>query len=385
MNQKRAYRYRCYPTAAQAATLAQTFGCARYVYNWGVRLRTDAWCGRQERMTYTDLSAALTVLKQQEETAWLAEVSSVVLQQALRHLDSAFRHFFEGHARYPTFKQKHGKQSATYASTAFSWDGATHTLKLAKMDAPLKIVWSRYFTGTPTTVTVSQDRAARSFVSFLVEEESEMLPLIDAVVGVDLGLKDLAIHSTGEKIANPKHLNKSQKRLKRAQQSLNRKVKGSKNREKARRTVARLHAQIADQRLDSLHKLTTRLIRENQTICVESLAVKNLLRNRKLAKAIADVSWGELLRQLTYKAAWYGRTLVKIDRWYPSSKRCCACGQVLDSLSLEVREWTCPACGVAHDRDINAAQNICAVGQTVLACGETVRPATASARAGASR
>jgi putative transposase len=197
-------------------------------------------------------------------------------------------------------------------------------------------------------------------------------------------LKDVAALSTGEKIPNPKHLARSEKRLKKAQQALARKEQGSKNREKARLKVAREHARIADQRLDSLHKLTTRLIRDNQVICVESLAVKNMVHNHALAKAISDVGWAELLRQLAYKAQWYGRTLVQIDRWYPSSKRCSVCGHLVESLPLEMREWMCPHCSTQHDRDINAAKNIWAVGHTVLAYGETVRPATASARAGAS-
>ncbi|HUY75395.1 MAG TPA: RNA-guided endonuclease TnpB family protein [Ktedonobacterales bacterium] len=385
MQSKKAYRYRLYPTAEQVALLARTFGCARYVYNWGLRYRTDAYHDHHDHFGYNELSAQLTQLKQQSDTSWLSEVSSVPLQQSLRHLDTAFRTFFEGRASYPTYKKKRGKQSATYASTAFSWDAITRTLKLAKMEKPLNIRWSRAFTGTPTTITVSCDTAGRYFVSFLVEEEIGMLPVLGTTVGVDVGLKALATLSTGEKVKNPRHLAKSQKRLKRAQQALNRKLKGSKNREKARRKVARLHAQIADQRLDGLHKLTTRLIRENQTICVESLAIKNLVRNRKLARAISDVGWGEFVRQLAYKAQWYGRTLVKIDRWYPSSKRCHACGYVLTSLPLDVREWTCPACGVTHDRDVNAAQNILAVGLTVAACGEKVRPAKAAARVGSSR
>ncbi len=377
MKQKRAYRYRCYPTPDQAAVLARTFGSARYVYNWALRLRTDAYYQRQERIGYHEASAALTSLKQRPETAWLNAVSSVPLQQALRHLDKAFRHFFEGRARYPSFHKKHGRQAATYASSAFRWDAETRALTLAKMDAPLTIHWSRSFTGTPTTVTISQDTAGRYFVSFLVEEEIAALPIVTAMVGVDVGLKDVAVLSTGEKIANPRHLRRSERRLAHAQRNLARKQKGSKNREKARRKVAREHARIADQRRDGLHKLTTRLIRENQTVCVESLAVKNLMRNHTLAKAISDVGWGELVRQLEYKAAWYGRTLVKIDRWYPSSKRCHACGQVRDSLPLDVRQWTCPACGVRHDRDVNAAKNILAVGLTVNACGEAVRPGRA--------
>ncbi|HEY8325165.1 MAG TPA: RNA-guided endonuclease TnpB family protein [Ktedonobacterales bacterium] len=377
MQQKRAYRYRCYPTPAQATVLARTFGCARFVYNWALRLRTDAYYQRQERIGYHEASAALTTLKQQPETAWLNEVSSVPLQQALRHLDKAFRNFFEGRAKYPTFHKKHGRQAATYASSAFRWDAQTRALVLAKIDAPLNIHWSRFFTGAPTTVTISKDTAGRYFVSFLVEEEIETLPVVTAMVGMDVGLKDVAVLSTGEKIANPQHLRRSEYRLAHAQRNLSRKQKGSRNREKARLKVAREHARIADQRRDGLHKLTTRLIRENQTICVESLAVKNMVRNHTLAKAISDVGWGELVRQLEYKATWYGRTLVKIDRWYPSSKRCHACGHVLDSLPLDVRQWTCLECGVRHDRDINAAKNMLAVGLTVNACGEAVRPGRA--------
>jgi putative transposase len=354
--------------------LAQTFGCARYVYNWALRLRTDAYYERQERIGYHEASAALTALKQQPETVWLNDVSSVPLQQALRHLDMAFRQFFAGCAKYPTFKKKRSRQAAAYASNAFRWDAESRTLTLAKMDTPLDIHWSRSFAGTPSTVTLSQDPAGRYFVSFLVEEDVAPLPLVNAMVGVDLGLHDLAVLSTGEKVPNPRHLRRSERKLAHAQRNLARKQKGSKNREKARLKVARVHAQIADQRRDGLHKLTTRLIRENQTTCVESLAVKNMVRNHALAKAIHDAGWGEFVLQLEYKAVWYGRTLVKIDRWYPSSKRCAACGHVLDALPLDVRQWTCPVCGVTHDRDINAAQNTLAVGRTVHACGEAVRP-----------
>lgn len=217
----------------------------------------------------------------------------------------------------------------------------------------------------------------RYFVSFLLEEVILALPIVNAAIGVDVGVKDLAALSTGEKVANPQHLRRSERRLAHSHRNLARKQRGSKNREKARLKVARVYARIADQRRDGLHKLTTRLIRENQTICVESLTVKNLVRNHSLAKAISDAGWGELVRQLEYKAAWYGRTLVKIDRWYPSSKRCHACGHLLDSLPLEVRQWTCPECGVRHDRDINAAKNMLAVGLTVNACGEVVRPGRA--------
>jgi len=377
MRQRRAYRYRCYPTPEQAAVLARTFGSARFVYNWAVRLRTDAYYERQERVSYAGTSAALTALKREPATAWLNEVSSVPTQQALRHLDRAFRNFFEGRAKYPAFKKKRGPQAAEYTTLAFRWNANTKTLTLAKMDTPLDIRWSRAFTGTPSTVMISLDTAGRYFASFLVEEDIKPLPVVTTMVGIDVGLQDLTVLSTGEKVANPKHLRRSERTVAHAQRSLARKQEGSKNRDKARLKVARAHAKIADQRLDGLHKLTTRLIRENQVICVESLAVKHMVRNHALAKAISDAGWGELVRQLQYKAAWYGRTVVAIDKWYPSSKRCHACGHILDYLDLATRQWTCPACGVRHDRDINAAKNILAAGLAVNACGEAVRPGRA--------
>jgi putative transposase len=387
MKQKRAYRYRCYPTTAQAAVLARTFGCARFVYNWALRMRTDAYYERQERIGYHETSAALTQLKQQSETTWLNEVSSVPIQQAVRHLETAFRNFFAGRAKYPAFHKKHSKQSATYASTAFRWDAEARALTLAKMDSPLHIHWSRPLPdgAQPTTVTVSRDTAGRYFVSILLAEEIAPLPPVEAQVGIDLGLHDVVVLDTGEKVGNPHFFRADEKRLAKAQRRLAKKQLGSKNRDKARRKVARIHASIADRRTDFLQKLSTRVIRENQTICVESLSVKAMVKHPTLAKAIHDVGWGEFVRQLEYKANWYGRTLVRIDKWYPSSKRCFACGHVLDYLTLDLRHWMCPECGLVHDRDVNAAQNILAVGLTVSASGEMVRPTTAATRVGTSR
>jgi putative transposase len=387
-SQPRAYRYRFYPTPAQAALLARTFGCARYVYNWALHLRREAYQERQQHLGYQETSAALTALKQQPETAWLTEVSSVPLQQALRHLDAAFRHFFAHRARYPRFRRKHGRQAATYASTAFRYDAAartlTPTLTLAKMEEPLAIRWSRPLPeGTmPTTVTVSQDPAGRYFVSLLVMEEIAPLPATAGQVGIDLGLHDVVVFDNGEKVGNPRFLAQDEPKLAQAQRRLSKKQRGSQNRNKARRKVARIHARIADRRTDFLHKLSTRIIRESQTICIESLAVKAMVKHPTLAKAIHDVGWGEFIRLLTYKAAWYGRPIIRIDQWEPSSKRCSACGQVVASLPLDVRVWTCPnpICGAVHDRDINAAQNILAAGLAVSACGETVRPARDSVR-----
>jgi|SRR5680860_397152 len=370
MERECAYRYRIYPNPAQKVELARTFGAARFVYNWALRMRTDALYERGERLSYVQSSAALTALKQRDGHAWMNDLSSVPMQQALRHLDTAYRNFFAGRANYPTFHKKHGKQSAEYTTSGFRFRHGHVTL--TKMDAPLKIRWSRPLPpgSRPTTVTVSMDAAGRYFVSLRVKRPDALLRPTTATAGIDVGIASLVTLSTGEKIHNPRHTKRDARKLARAQKKLSRCQTGSARRNTARKRVAR----IADRRSDHLHKLTTRLIRENQTIVVESLAVKDMGRNRSLAKHISDAAWGEVVRQLRYKAAWYGRTLVEIDRWYPSSKRCSACGHVVASLPLDVRSWTCPACGVIHDRDVNAAINIQAVGHTVSARGEGVRP-----------
>jgi putative transposase len=305
----------------------------------------------------------LTDLKKQDEYAWLNEVSCVPTQQALRHLDRAFINFFEGRGKYPTFKKKRHRQSAEYTKSAFVWRNGA--LTLAKMSEPLDIVWSRPLPdgAIPSNCTVTKDGADRYFISILVEDEIAHLPQTDNTIGADLGLKSFVVLSDGEVVGNRRFFHKDEKKLAKAQRRHAKKKKGSKNRKKACLKVARIHARIADRRRDFLHKLSTRLIRENQVVCVESLAVKNMVKNDTLSKAISDVGWSEFVSQLEYKAAWYGRTVVKIDRWYPSSKRCCDCGHILDSLTLDVRHWTCPECGVQHDRDINAARNILAVGR----------------------
>src|SRR2546421_1483381 len=382
MKQKKAYKYRFYPTDEQKQLLARTFGCCRYVYNWALRERTDAYYKRGERLSYEETAQRLVLLKKQEETSWLDEVSSVPLQQALRNLDRAFRHFFEGRAHYPTFKKKRHPHSATYASNAFSWDGKS--LTLAKMDEPLAIVWHRPLPDgcQPSSVTITKDEAERYCVAILVEEDIKALEVTPKMVGLDLGLKSMVITSDGQTHGNPKFFAKDEKKLAKAHRRLAKKKKGSKNRAKARLKVARPHKKIADCRRDYQHKLSTKIVRENQVVCIESLHVKNMVKNHSLAKAISDVGWSELVRQLEYKAEWYGRTLVKIDKWYPSSKRCFDCGHILDSLTLDVRAWTCPECGVHHDRDINAAKNILAVGLTVAACGEAVRPGAVKTKPG---
>jgi putative transposase len=382
MKQKKSYKYRFYPSDEQKHLLAQTFGCCRYVYNWALRERTNAYYQHGERLYYEGTAQRLVLLKKQEETMWLNQVSSVPLQQALRHLDKAFRNFFEGRADYPTFKKKRNQQAATYASNAFTWNG--HALTLAKMDSPLSIIWHRPLPDgcKPSSVTITKDQAERYFVSIQVEEVIKPLEVTPKMVGLDLGLKSMVITSDGHTYGNPQFFSKDEKKLAQAQRRHARAKKGSKNCAKARLKVARVHKKIADRRRDYQHQLSARIIRENQVVCVESLQVKNMVKNHCLAKAISDVGWSEFVRQLEYKAQWYGRTLVKIDKWYPSSKRCFDCGHILDSLTLDVRTWTCPQCGVVHDRDINAAKNVLAAGLAVNACGEAVRPGAVKTKSG---
>lgn len=374
MDVKRAYRFRFYPTPEQAQILVRTFGCARFAYNYMLRLRSDAWMQRQERVGYHETSAALTALKKTPEHAWLNEVSSVPVQQALRHLQTAFSSFFAKRARYPQFKRKDGVQSVEYTTSAFKWDGLT--LKLAKMDAPLAVRWSRQIpkAAKATTVTVTRDTAGRYFISLLCDDVVAAKPAAAAKVGIDLGLSHFAILSTGEKIASPNTFRKNEAKLAKLQRRLAKKTKGSNRRKAAKLKVARLHAKIADSRRDFLHKLSTRLINENQVIAVESLSVSNMQKNRCLSKSISDASWSEFVRQLEYKANWYGRELVGIDKWYPSSKRCSDCGYTMPKMPLNVRQWTCPECGSIHDRDINAARNVLAAGLAVSARGEAVSP-----------
>jgi putative transposase len=316
----------------------------------------------------------LTEWKKTEQLAFLNDVSSVPLQQTLRHLQTAFTNFFGKRAKYPRFKsRKKSRASAEYTRSAFTWrDGR---LTLAKMSEPLEIVWSRPLpeAARPSTVTVSRDAAGRWFVSLLCEDTLVKAPATTNAVGLDAGITCLATLSTGKKVTNPKHERRDRARLATAQRELSRKVKGSANREKARRRVAKIHARIADRRRDFLHKLTTRLVRENQTVVIEDLAVGNMVKNHALARAISDAAWAELRCMLEYKCAWYGRDFVVVDRWFPSSKLCGACGIVREKLTLNVREWTCD-CGAVHDRDVNAARNILAAGLAVSACGDGVRP-----------
>jgi len=369
---ERSYRHRFYPTAEQEFLLRGTIGSARFIFNWGLALRIAQYkrfkTGQsKQRPTYSWTSSELTKLKKNPEYKWLNEVSSIPLQQSLRHLEVGFKNFLNPKipTRHPSTKKKRSGGSASFTRSGFQYHPGRRELTLAKMKRPLKIRWSRKFAGDPSTVTVSLDAAGRWHVSLLVREAIPTIPKAHGCIGIDVGITHFATLSTGEKIENPRHLRRAQKDLARKQRALSRREPGSANRGKARIRVARAHAKVADSRRDFQHKLTTRLIRENQTICVESLNVSGMLKNRKLAKSIADASWSEFFRQLEYKARWYGRDIVAMDRFFPSSKTCSACGTVLKKLPLSERSWAC-ACGVEHDRDINAAMNIRAAGLAVL-------------------
>jgi len=360
---QKGFKYRFFPTDEQAAQLARTFGCARFVYNQALEYRSKSWQQEKKSVGYHQIATRLTLWKKEPEKAFLSEVSSVVLQQSLLNLDTAFTNFFEKRAQYPKFKSRRARQSARYATNAFTFrDGR---ITLAKQSEPLAISWSRLLPEDAKIVnlTVSRDTSGRYFVSILVETDVKPLKKAQAEAGIDVGIKTLATTSDGEKLENPRPLLMREKRLKRLQRRVSRKVKGSNNRKKAGFKVAKLHAKISDTRRDTLQKFTTKIIRENQAIYVEGLNVAGMVQNHNLAKHIADAAFGEIFRELEYKAKWYGRTYLPLDRFFPSSKLCSSCGHLLEELPLSVREWDCPACGARHDRDINAAINIKREGQ----------------------
>lgn len=376
---KSRWTFRCYPTPEQESHLNRTFGCVRFVWNWALRVRTDAFRAG-ERMGYPATDKALTVLKATPEHVWLNEVSSVCLQQTLRDLQAAFSNFFDKRTAYPSFKRKDARQSANYTERGFSFDPATRTLKLAKIGA-IKVKWSRKAIPHPSSIRLIRTASGKYFVSLVVETQPAQLPKTGESVGIDFGVARLATLSNGERIANPKHGAKWQRRLAFYQKRLARATKGSKRRMRVKRQVARVHEKIANSRSDTLHKLSRDLVNRFDVICVEDLNLRGMVKNHSLARAVSDASIGTAIRMIEEKAERYGKKVVKIDRWYPSSKTCSTCGHIVETLPLSVRSWMCPACGTNHDRDANAAANILAVGHTVSAHGGTVRRARATARA----
>ncbi|MFE1549101.1 RNA-guided endonuclease InsQ/TnpB family protein [Streptomyces sp. NPDC058718] len=383
------YSFRVYPNGLQRSALARAFGCARVVYNDALRARETA---RAEGLPFPkagDLSkAVITEAKKTAERAWLGEVSAVVLQQSLRDLDTAYRNFFDGlkgkrpRVGVPQFKSRRDSRQAVRFTANAKWKISTGgDLSLPKI-GNVRVKWSRPLPSVPSTVTVIKDAAGRYFASFVVETDPDPLSETASVVGVDLGLGHFAVLSDGTKIGAPRFLRRAEKKLKKAQRNLSRKAKGSNSQDKARIKVARAHARVADARREFQHQLSTKVIRENQAVAVEDLAVKGLARTR-LAKSVHDAGWASFVAMLEYKAALYGRTFVRIGRFEPTSQVCCVCSLKDGPKPLHIRVWECRSCGAVLDRDINAAVNIAkAAGLAVSACGAQVRPVLVPAQRG---
>jgi putative transposase len=354
-----ANRYRLYPNADQQVLLAKHFGCCRWLYNKGLAMKTEAWTERKENLSRFDIQKNLPTWKKTEDTAWLAEVNSQSLQSSLVNLEMAYTRFFKLKKGFPRFKSKHDNRQSFQVPQL--GEVGSDFVKIPKLGR-IKAVISRECVGKIKTITISRTPTGKYFASVLCDDGKELPPKIpvteDGTLGIDLGIKDFAVLSNGVRIANPRNVKWASRKLARAQRRLSRRVKGSKNRDKQRTRVARCHEQVANRRKDFLHKLTTKLVRDNQTdsFAIEDLAVRNMMQNPRLAKAIADVSWGEFRRQLEYKAERAGKNVLVIGRFEPSSKTC-SCGVVNDKLKLSDRVWTC-SCGTTHDRDLLAANNI---------------------------
>lgn len=365
------YTFRCYPTLPQQRVLAKTFGCVRVAYNSALKLRTDSFkAGKPVNHYQSDL--ALTQLKKTPEYAFLNEVSSVPLQQSLRHLQTAFSNFFAKRAKYPRFKRKGGTESASYTKNGFKYEPSPKYLSISKLGR-LDIRWSRAFKSEPTTVTITKRANGQYYVTLCLDETFKALPKTGAEVGIDLGVNRLATYSNGERIPNPKFLATKLARLKRYQRILARRKPGSKRRERQRVKVAKLHTHVANSRKDHLDKVTTDLVRRFDVIAIEDLNVHGMVQNHCLAAAISDIGMHMFRAMLEYKCARYQKELRLCDRFFPSSKRCSGCGHIVEKLPLSIRSWTCTECGSVHDRDLNASLNILAAGQAVNAQGEDVR------------
>ncbi|QQV91761.1 transposase accessory protein [Klebsiella phage vB_KpM_FBKp34] len=363
----KAYKMRFYPTQEQKILLAKTFGSCRFIYNHILAWRKEAYEKDKNKINFAEASRELTKVKKEYE--WLNEVSVVALQQELRNQEKAYSNFFSGRARFPKFKSRYDN-SYSFNLTKNAFKYINGQLFIAKsMKVSLDVKWSYgELPSHPSSITISKDASGRYFVSCLCETEIEELPISSKTTGIDLGLKDLYITADGLKGKNGKFTKKYAKRLARLQRKLSRMKKGGSNYNKMRLKVAKTHAKVSDSRRDALHKATSNLVKTYQIISTETLKVKNMIKNRKLAKHIADASWGEFVRQLEYKASWFGRSIVKIEQFYPSSKTCSCCGHVLEELKLNVRHWVCPSCKTDHDRDINAALNIHKRGLEIFNC-----------------
>ncbi len=370
----RGFKFRFYPTKEQETLLRQTLGCARFVWNYFLDLRQKSWKQENKSLSYYDTAKLLTQLKKQPEYNWLNDVSIIPLRYSIYELDGTYKKFFKGNCGYPNFKKKSGRNSIGLDTSAFSVKNGKFFI--AKNKQPLNIRFHRQLPQNQEIkyVHISLESSGKWYVSMNCDDPSiQPLSSTDNMIGIDLGVSTFATTSNGDKIKSPELKNEYQK-LKKLQRRLSKKQKGSKNRNKARLKVAKQYEKITNIRKNFHHQVSRKLINENQVIVLEDLKVKNMLKNRKLSRAISEQGWYQFRSFLEYKCNWYGRELIIINQWYPFSKTCSSCGSIQSSMPLKVREWTCLDCGTHHDRDINAAKNILAVGTTVSACGDSVRP-----------
>lgn len=384
MKQDYTYKMRLYPNKEQEVLLSKHFGSIRFVYNLFLDRRTKFYLEAKEKqlskktLTYVDMAKELTQIKSKEETEWLNEINSQSLQHAIKHLDSAYNRFFKKLAKFPRFKSKKNKQSFRIPQFVKVELGKIY---FPKFKEGIRMDDHRGIVGEINYATITRNKAGQYYACIGVTREIAPKIKTNKTIGIDLGLKSLVVCSDGQRFDNIKTTKKYEKQLRLRQKELSRTKKGSKGRDKARLKVGKVQVKIANIRHNHLHQITSKLIRENQTIVCEDLSVKNMMANHCLAKSIGDASWGELVRQLTYKAGWYGKKVVKIDRFFPSSKTCSHCGYINDGLTLDQREWDCPRCQRNLDRDLNASQNILRqglnnlmVGTTKLAACPDVRP-----------